>query len=537
MTNVDPPDWAVTVYRGARSQPIATPTPNGPSQSQMDVFVNWRQNLAGKDGLAAGDVPVAGSAVSGTVQTNNIGIAPATSVAIKDTNMVVSQDFPNASTVVSVGSWSWDGTDGRLTKGCARVDCNGTQDDLLSNEIPVVVGENVSVTCWVKWADLSYTGTDPIVLGVEKYRKGRDPDTGGTVYMDVGGADVETLESPAASSSVWVKLTGTYTVPARVDQLRFRFRAAPTITAGYVKWDEAVFQKNDLIPDEAVPGIGSSIDNVVNNLQGQPGTGYTQSDAAAAYQNTASALTSANARIAVIDATGGTGSVAADDFSWTGEIIASANWDGYYTLTSSLGTYNANGNDAVWTEPASLSNVQQVAVFSWESSGATSSTDYQKINIILNGAIGNGASAGVYGSVYLIGRMSSDRNTYVRLQINGDGTAGVYKIINGTSTLIGATVSTGTVGTGTSIDFLIGNKDATELGQFRAYLNGLLILDVTDGSPITGATYRKWGWGGHMAYQPSYPVPIPYTLNGYYWYGNNWVNPPAVNQWIAQDQQ
>lgn len=536
------PDWSVTVFQGARADVVNGTSSSADadasvSDSKMRQFTAMGENIAKKDELASGSTPVAGTAVTGTVQTNSVTIAPATSVAVADTNLLIVQNFNDAGTVAAHGQWTWSGDDGHITLGCARFECNGAPpDDLVSNEVPVVPSEKIKVSVWVKWSGLTYTGTQPVVLGVEKYRKGADTATGGVTYLDVGGTDVAALTSPAADGD-WKQLTGTYTVPTSgVDQIRARLRVKSAVTQGVVLWDEIELKKLDLIPDAAVPGIGNANDNVVNNLQGQPGTGYTSDDVAKAYQNTATALTAANAKIAVIDATGGAGSVAADDFSWTGELIASSNWGGYYTQPSLGGKYSANGTDAVWGSLISTpSNLTPKAVFGWEGTGTTSTTDYQKINLVLDGAIGNNGS--YWGGVYLIGRMSSDYNTYVRLQINGNGTAGIYKVISGTETLIGSTVSTGTVGTGTSIDFSLGAKDTTDLTRFKAYINGVQILDVTDtGTVLTGSSYRRWGWGGYTLYQPAYAVPIPFTLNGYYWYGDYWLYPPSVNQWIAQDQ-
>jgi len=535
------PDWAVTVFQGARVEVVngtssSSSADSAVSDSKLRQFQDQGQNIAKKDELASGSTPVSGAAVTGTVQTNAVSVAPATSVSIADTNLLIVQNFNDANTVAQHGQWTWFGDDGHITLGCARWDYNGSgQDDLVSNEVSVVPSEKIQVTVWVKWSDLTYTGSAPVVLGVEKYRKARDAATGNVTYLDVGGTDVVALNSPAADGD-WKQLTGTYTVPTSgVDQVRARLRVKGAVTAGAVLWDEIELKKLDLIPDAAVPGIGNANDNVVNNLQGQPGTGYTSDDVAKAYQNTASALTAANAKIAVIDATGGSGSVAADDFSWTGEIIASANWAGYYTETSTWGTYSANGSDAVWNPPTSTANRTPKAVFAWAGTGATSTTDYQKINLVLDGAIGGNAY--VYAGVYLIGRMSSDFSTYVRLQINGNNTANIWKVAGGTETQLGSNVTISAPGTGTSIDFWLGIKDTTEPDRFKAFINGVQIMDVTDtGATSSGAAYRHWGWGGYMSYQPSYAVPIPFTFNGYYWYGNYWVNPPPVNQWIAQDQ-
>lgn len=538
------PDWAITVFQGARVEVVngTSSSPDADSavaDSKLRQYAAMGENIAKKDELAAGATPVSGTAVTGTVQTNAVSVAPATSVAVADTNLLIVQNFNDAGTVAEHGQWTWSGDDGHITAGCAKWEFNGGgQDDLVSNEVTVVASERIQVTVWVKWSGLTYTGSTPVVLGVEKYRKSRDAETGGVTYLDVGGTDVAALTSPAADGD-WKELSGTYTVPTSgVDQIRARLRVKAAVSAGAVLWDEIELKKLDLIPDSAVPGLQTSNDSVVNNLQGSPGTGYTTDDVAKAYQNTASALTAANAKIAVIDASSGSGSVAADDFSWSGEITASAHWDGYYTQGASWGTYVADGTDAVWHAPGSVTYAQPSCVFSYEGTGASSDTDYQKINFILDSGIGVGDEPYYYARAHLIGRMSSDRNTYMRLQINGNGTAGIYKVVSaGAPTLIGSTVPTGSVGRGTSIDFYCGNKDTTEPNRFKAFINGVQFLDVTDsGTTYSGSAYRRWGWGGTMDYQPYFPVPIPGTLGGYYWYGNFFVNPPKINQWIAQDQ-
>jgi hypothetical protein len=178
------------------------------------------------------------------------------------------------------------------------VECDGAQDDLVSNEIPVLTGERVEVSVQTKWEGIVYTGTDPIILGVEKYRQGKDPTTGGVTFLDLGGVDVATIESPADFGE-WGQgaLAGFYIVEAGVDQLRFRFRAAQTITQGVVKWDEAVFLKPDLIQDSAVPGVQTTTDDIVTQLYGTQGEGFTHNQAAVALANTSSTIQSINARL------------------------------------------------------------------------------------------------------------------------------------------------------------------------------------------------------------------------------------------------
>ena len=88
------PDWAVTIFQGARSDSTTgAQADSAVSDSKLRQYTAMGANIAKKDDLAAGNVPVAGTAVSGTVTANSVGIAPATAVTIADTNMLVSQDF------------------------------------------------------------------------------------------------------------------------------------------------------------------------------------------------------------------------------------------------------------------------------------------------------------------------------------------------------------------------------------------------------------------------------------------------------------
>lgn len=510
-----PPDWSITVFPGARTTRASSYTPAGLSQTQMDTFTQWNQNVAGRDALAAGDVPVSGAAVNGTVTANSVGLAPATSVAVHDTNLLVSQNFSNADTVVSAGGWSWFGDDGTLTPGCARIDCTGYQDDLVSNEVFVVPNENLSVSVWVKWANLAYTGTAPvIVLGIEKYRKGRDPDTGGVVYLDVGGADIVTIASPGATGD-WEHLTGTYVVPAKgVDQLRFRFAVENTATFGYVLWDEAEFKKLDLIPDAAVPGVGTTVDNIVTNLYGGTGTGYTHTDESVALASTAQALTTNASNVSQIQASGSSGTIAGDDFSYTGA-VTSHSWGG----TNFAATYFAgDGNNAVFQLVGGVpANTDLVSRYDWQGTGAVSSTDYQKVQGVLSSASASGATIALYG------RISADWTSWVRFLLNGNGT---YQLSSSSASVV-TILDSGSCtapGAGATITLYCGDKATTAPRKFRAEINGTTVSSYTDTSTTNyGATYRKWGWGGSGVYV--------------YYYGYTvWWVPASLNQWIGVDQ-
>jgi len=520
------PDWAVTIFQGARSDSTTgAQADSAVSDSKLRQYTAMGANIAKRDDLAAGNVPVAGTAVSGTVTANSVGIAPATAVTIADTNMLVSQDFTDPTTVVGSRDWSWDGSDGHLTNGCAHLDCNGHHQDFLSNEVPVVVDENISLTCWAKWEDLVCTGGDEIVIGVQKYRKSRDARTGGVVYVDVGGAVIDTISFPGTDSGgAWVKLTGTYTVPAKVDQIRLKFHVSQSITAGVVKMDEAVLMKTDLIPDAAVPGVGTTVDNIVTGLGNTTGSGFTQQDSKTVLSNTAAAVTATSAKVAQVDATTSTGTIAGDDFNYSGDIITGGgSWTGTYSVAGT-GRYVADGNYATWVVgDTSGVTANNLAYLKWGGAGSSSSTDYQKISVVL------GSAPTTYGptvsNVWLLGRISSDFKNYVMLSFSGDGLYKFFICTGGTE--VQKTSGSITVpGTGSTLTFYCGDKGPATPLKFTGQVNGTTIFTYTDsGTSLYGASYRGWGFGGNGNYQASSLFSPPYA---------SW--PPKINQWIGVDQ-
>lgn len=524
----DAPDWAIRpAYTSQVHQELPrTDRLDRISQNKMDQLTTWSGNVAGKDELAAGTVPVAGSSVNGTVYANNVGIAPASAVSLKETNLLVSNNFSSPSSIVTQHNWSWN-SDGNITPGCAMVRCDGNQDDLVSNEIPVITGESIEVSCQVRWEDLEYTGSNVIALGVEKYRKGRDKNTGGVTYLDLGGFNVDYVESPG-SDSEWEEfpLAGVYVVEPGVDQIRFRFHVASTVTSGVVKWDEANFLKLDLIDDAAVPGVTSTIDSIVTNLYGSAGEGFTRNDAAVALANTASTLTSVNGRLAAIESEGYTGAVAGDDFLWSGEITANANWGGGYSASGYYGSYQANGADAVWYgEGFIFPPGNQQCTFIWEGTDAVSQSDYQLVQLLLSSAPMTDNGYAAYVSIY--GRIASGWASYIVASFSSYGTYSVGYYNNG-STVTMASGNCGVPGNGSLISLYCGNRATSAPRHFTLKMGSSMICDFDEsgtGSAL-GASNRGWGWGG-LAMGGLYLALITFLpAQGYL---------PVVNQWLAYD--
>lgn len=532
-----PPDYIIRTYNnGSRSNPVIGQQMTTLSDEDMATFTAWNQNVATRSGVGAGTIPVAGTITSGTVNGQTVGVGPSTSVDVSRANMMVSQDFTNSNTVATQAHWSWDGTDGDLVLGCARVDCDGDQDDLVSNEIAVLTGEKIEVSCEVKWEGIVYTGTNPIVLGVEKYRKGKDPATNGVTYLDVGSVDVAAIESPADSGD-WGQgaIAGIYIVEAGVDQLRFRFHPAQTITAGVVKWDEAVFLKPDLIADSAVPGVGTTVDDIVTQLYGTAGEGFTHNDAAVALANTNSSILSINARLSQSEAANSPGNIAGDDFTWTGEITASDNWGGGYQtpdvtnpstgLTTSSGTYVANGANAVWEPPEFTLTPNQACWFDWEGTGEFSSTDYQLIRLLMSSAPKTDR-IGSLAYIHVLGRISADFSQYVRARFSSDGKYRVEYTTDHGASFTNMKNGTCTVpGSASLISLYCGDLASSAPRHFKVTINDAVVADFDEtgsGSPL-GAGNRKWGWGAE-------------AQGGFFFLDLSQAAAANVNQWLGYDQ-
>lgn len=439
---------------------------------------------------------------------------PATAVSLKAQNLLVAQDFSNSYTLAAQAHWSWD-SDGDATPGCALCTCDGTQDELLSSEIPVVAGATVEVACVVKWANLTYTGSDPIILGVQKYRRMAAPNGAGTVYMDVGHHDVDTISSPGASSGGWQDLAGTYVVQSGVDQLRFRLKAAKTVTSGTVKFDNCVFLRLDLIDDAAVPGVGTTVDSIVTELYGAQGTGFSHNDAAVALANTAAALVSVTARVAALEAEGGTGAIAADDFLYSGELVSTADWAGSYS--NNMGRFNANGTLASFDEdpayPAILGAC--TAKLDWTGTDNVSDTDYQMVQAVLASSPEYNATMSKVAHTTLYGRVSADWQSYIVLDVGGDGTYSVSHAVAGVETVMNSGTCT-VPGMGALMTMWCGVKASAEPRRFIAKINTTTLCDFTEVGTASqyGVNNRKWGQGGTLQHFSAATPAISYDSYG-----------------------
>lgn len=514
------------------------------------------QSIIGTSGNLGVDLVNGTSTSAATNNASHVGhtsLTTAQSVNLLNQNLLVSSNFVSVSTIASDTNWSWESTAGASVLGSAKCVCDGTQNDQVSCEIPVVFGETVEVSAEVRWSGLTYTGTTPITIGVQMYRQ--KTTSAGVTYLDVGGYDVVTITPSAntgplssdsgaslgADGHQWLGVAGTFVVPAGVDQLRLRLKPYDAITAGTVYFDDGEMLKLDLIASDCVPGVGQTVDNIVTQLYGSSGTGFTQNAAAVALATTASNITQLSAQVAALQVETVTtdGAVAGDNFSVV-ETLPAGNWGGYYkandqfgNVIAAQGSYHSNGSLAAYVPVNSNPAVTATfCFFDWIGTDQNSVTDYQLIQIVLASPPGSAVPLFGFGgtltcAVQLFGRINPGTSTwlsYVQATIVSDGSfnIGYY---NGGVTTVMYSAPAGSIavpGAGSVISLYCGDKVSANPLHFRLLVGTTTVAEFNDptmGCPH-GASNLGWGWGGYT--------------EAYGSLGS--ATPAGVHQWLSSDQ-
>jgi hypothetical protein len=449
------------------------------------------------------------------------GLLPAPAVTSISPNAFVNPFFHGSTALTSPmpgGNWVQDATttftdpDTAAVSQSAKVTADGAANSLLSNQIRVSPGESVALSVRTKWAGLAYTGSNPIGIGVTKYAMNAVTH----VMEETGFEDLASIVAPVFSSGTWQTLAANYVVPLlddeRVDEIRMHFKIGANLTAGQVWFAAAEGVKNH-------PG---TVDNIVNNLLGWTGTGFSHTDSAAALQAQSEAILSNAAQIEQIKAqlntaATPTAAVTTDDFERTASTLGS-NWSESYS--SGYGTWIVDGHNAVWDSDYPNGNVDSINRFI--GTGSTSTIDYQTISTVLSS--GPTKKTGYAGANYVIGRMNTTGTSFVVFIVSAYGTWSLATTTTGTPGL--AVLTNGTLsaipGNGAVLTLVCGDK-ATTTPRFYTCKIGTTVLAsgaYGDTTSNYGASYRCWGFGG--------------SAQGAM-YGSSQGKPGGVNQWTGQD--
>lgn len=478
-------------------------------------------------------------------------------------------DGPTSMPNLGEGGWTWDSTVDHKDKtdsGSAKCVANGTPRVLLSNAIEVFKSNVITASAWVKWSDKSGAGGATLALYIY--------DENDTVI------DTAVFESSSTgSSNGWVKLNGSYTVPALLagvtpTRASLGLVVPESVTAGTFWWDDASLRKinpishqlvdgfqgaietvtdkagatltdfvhalqsfdrinTGTILDNFVPGIGYLIENGVRGLLGLPPK--TSADDVFTHEDFLNAaVTQAGS------ATGNANSITAiwrylnagiyDEFERSGSSLGS-NWSTQWG--SGNGVLMCEGHNAAL--PFAWPGGSAEHYSRWVGNNANSVTDYQEVSIVLSSAPGKAFTYSGYNDV--IARVSGSSD-YVRFRVGGDGAWAMHKFVNGTKydmydadTFMPQRADPGSItrpGPGAIITLYAGNRETSEPRRFKAMINNTVICDfvekTNDGNPasVYDSLHRGRGFGLRAE-------GVPFLTFG-------WVGPGMVNYWSGSDQ-
>jgi hypothetical protein len=275
------------------------------------------------------------------------------------------------------------------------------------------------------------------------------------------------------------------------------------------------------IADAFVPGVTSIVDNIVTNLLGLAGSGFTHAQANDALANTSNNVVALQAQVASLNHAQTQGLAVADGFT---------NLNNWLLITNSGGGHwTTSGNVATWSAGfLNSSSVDSLNI--WQGTGNNdkhSVGDYQQASIILNSTGGNFLGATGYIDIWLRvsdATTSLSNATGIRFRWGADGSLSITRFVNGVAAVLNsAPANTVTApGKGVNLSCIAGKPGNAR--WFEMFINGTSVLSIPEigsGSQV-GTGFQNYGWGGHSSGQL---LPVP-----------GQQAPPDVHQWNGADQ-
>lgn len=413
-------------------------------------------------------------------------------------NLLLAPDFRATGTLIASQNWTWTNSVGFDSLGAAKVIPAGYITELLSNEIPVTAGQTVlSLSIRVKADSLVYTGTNPITMGITRYKD----------RAEVGSDDLMMLASPAGTFD-WTELfMDQYQVPADCDEVRMRLTVGANATAGNVYWDEASVQ---------AVGMGL-IDRIVSGLENINTPGWNYVDLLLSMFNQFRTTTDHAARITYLESLQSAGNKINDEFLRTASNLG-PNWHQTYS-GGGAGVWQTDG-DYAFLNKSGFGD--RAVLCRYIGSPAVTSTDTQKIIAVLGSKGQDNSLLGLHSHIDLYGRMDTAETNWIRARFSSNGGVSLTRNLGGVITDL-ATITVDPVSAGATLILYCGTDDGIRF--FRIEINGVAILGgpaapISDSTSNYGASYRGYGHGAK-------------------WQGSllilGQLSPPSLNAWAAQD--
>jgi hypothetical protein len=161
-------------------------------------------------------------------------------------NLLPNPSFLEANSISQGGGvWDWVNDIVHGTGGSATAGANGTLRELLSDPpTEVVPGEVLDVSQWLRWTGVTATAGQPAFgLGLTFYD---------ALNNIVATPNLNTVVNPAAASANpteddFIKLLGTYTVPANAKWARQRLTIFPAALTGATWWGDGSLGKTQML--------------------------------------------------------------------------------------------------------------------------------------------------------------------------------------------------------------------------------------------------------------------------------------------------
>lgn len=225
-------------------------------EGPLQALEHWAsQLLTAASGIDA-------SKIFGQISSALFGLIPASHIGQHTPNLLVNGSFDTAETLSGGGVWSWDSSKDHTANngGSAKLAPHGVQRDLMSDLVAVADEQELSVSGYLSWADVTFAaGSQPFHMAL-------------TCYSDEYGRNVVAapdlaVETSNASSGGWRKLSGVYSVPAGVNSVRLRLTVTAAANGGSVWWDDLSMTKTNNIPQALVHGLTSALDGARQFVQ------------------------------------------------------------------------------------------------------------------------------------------------------------------------------------------------------------------------------------------------------------------------------
>lgn len=225
----------------------------GLDENGLTALGTWANNLV------TGTTKISAENIFGTISSSLLGVIPVGHISQTTPNLLALGSFAAPSTVETADGWSWDESVNKSgVGGTAKLTITSAKNrELYSRQaVPVIPGDQLTVSSYVLTSGLSYTGGNPISLKLRYYN-------GKTLVSTVTPSTATT-----AANSNWSTnpISGTDTVPANATSVIVSLAVGSNASAGSVWFDDVVLTKPGLLKQSLVDQLIDGWNNLWNGI-------------------------------------------------------------------------------------------------------------------------------------------------------------------------------------------------------------------------------------------------------------------------------